>query len=100
MFSTVFPSYHYRVGESTYFVEKIRTGIQDDYFFELPNGTIALPKFHTIRAGKRFEVGEKLEGVTASIGDGVSDFTSKLGDLPAPSIADVGSTISDSVGLS
>ncbi len=70
IFSTKFPSYHPKVGQPTYFVEKIFAGLIDARY---PNFEIAgdfknydwykyynctQPKFHTIRAGHRFKVGD------------------------------------------
>lgn len=68
-FSTRFPSYHPKKGEPTYFVEKFLKGLPDgtwetksDLVSELP---LALdiwaklqPKYHTIRAGKRWKTGD------------------------------------------
>lgn len=80
MFSTVFPAYHPRKGEPTYFVEKIWKGLYDnepsgyipfewqaydeafptgDKYDENLNIHIHLPKFHTIRNGNRWKVGDK-----------------------------------------
>lgn len=69
-FSTVFPSYHPKAGQPTNFVEKIWWGLNDaqtDRFeMELFKNDLLLksfesfpPKFHTIRAGKRWKVGDK-----------------------------------------
>jgi hypothetical protein len=71
-FSRTFPSYHPRKGESTYFVEQIWNGLN---YLQLPVPTnkdlphdfmwSILPlsnygyKYHTIRAGKRWKVGDK-----------------------------------------
>ena len=76
-FSRVFPSYHPRAGEPTYFVEKILRGIHDDEHLEQLqinyetlrslnfNDILELdspgkfePKHHTIRAGHRWKVGD------------------------------------------
>jgi hypothetical protein len=83
-FSTVFPSYHPKKGDYTYFVEKIYNSLGDliprrksGFYFEQlselnPNLTptiqlafydsvnreIIEQKHHTIRAGKRFKVGD------------------------------------------
>lgn len=68
-YSTKFPDYHFRKGEPTYFVEKFLKGLPDgawdtksDLFSEFP---LALekwselqPKYHTIRAGKRWKTGD------------------------------------------
>lgn len=64
-----FPAYHPRKGEPTYFVEKIWAGLADkindfripQYFtdwdwYEYYNG---VPKWHTVRAGNRWKVGDK-----------------------------------------
>lgn len=68
-FSTTFPSYHLRKGEPTLFVEKIFAGLADI----LPGWAMPKefnkydwheyynchsPKFHTIRAGKRWKAGD------------------------------------------
>lgn len=69
-FSRVFPSYHPRKGEPTYFVEKIYKSLDLPRFDS--NGVRVLkhdvfnfadygrcePKHHTIRAGHRFKVGD------------------------------------------
>lgn len=66
-FSRFFPSYHPRKGEPTYFVEKIWSGLGISWFTSLEdklqnlnlNGFSTLnPKYHTIRAGHRFKVGD------------------------------------------
>jgi len=66
-FSTVFPSYHPKAGEPTYFVEKIWQSIglpefeyikdlqYEAWGFRIPDGA----KHHTIRAGHRWKVGDK-----------------------------------------
>lgn len=70
MFSTVFPAYHQRKGDSTYFVEKIFAGLADIVpEWKMPDDFILwnfhiyynckFPKFHTIRAGNRWKVGDK-----------------------------------------
>jgi hypothetical protein len=69
MFSRVFPSYHLKAGQPTYFVEKLIKGFPEfdnpvmDLFSLIP---LALdkfsslkPKYHTIRKGHRFKVGDK-----------------------------------------
>lgn len=75
-FSTVFPSYHPKKGEPTFFVDKIWNGLDRDVYdlFPYSEGYFALnkwdskeaderaklsPKHHTIRAGKRWKVGDK-----------------------------------------
>jgi hypothetical protein len=66
-FSRVFPSYHPRKGEPTYFVEKIYEGIKVpmEYISNYKNQefsypfSVPLPKYHTIRAGHRWKVGDK-----------------------------------------
>ena len=64
-FSRFFPAYHPRKGEPTYFIEKIWAGLADITdrmqgsvdmdFHEYYNG---VPKWHTIRAGNRWKVGD------------------------------------------
>lgn len=64
-FSRNFPAYHPRKGEPTYFVEKIWAGLADSTdrvqgsvdmdFHQYYNG---VPKWHTIRAGNRWKVGD------------------------------------------
>lgn len=64
-FSRFFPAYHPKKGEPTYFVEKIFNGLVRlklpikstglDYDAELSNEE----KYHTIRSGKRWNVGDK-----------------------------------------
>lgn len=75
-FSRYFPSYHPRKGELTYFVEKLNRGLGMeygipfgdeteihfrnlgiDYSFEIYKKSS--PKYHTIRAGNRWKVGDK-----------------------------------------
>ncbi|MES2382366.1 MAG: hypothetical protein V4538_15070 [Bacteroidota bacterium] len=74
-FSRVFPSYHPRKGEPTNFVEKIWKGLDklnltgeeldrciNDYFVsadELCSYNSIHSKYHTIRAGNRWKVGDK-----------------------------------------
>jgi hypothetical protein len=63
-FSRMFPSYHPRKGEPTYFVEKILASLgqslADEY--RLFNPRLSLdsfePKHHTIRSGHRFKAGD------------------------------------------
>lgn len=68
-FSQKFPDYHFRKGEPTYFVEKFLKGLPDgtwetksDLASELPlaldTWTKLQPKYHTIRAGKRWKAGD------------------------------------------
>ena len=73
-FSTKFPSYHPRKGEPTFFVEKLNKGLNPiEYGFVFGdeakkslNGNFDFevykksePKYHTIRAGNRWKVGDK-----------------------------------------
>ncbi|MDB5200557.1 MAG: hypothetical protein JWO92_2520 [Chitinophagaceae bacterium] len=84
-FSRVFPSYHPKKGEPTLFVEKIWKGLvianrrdgeysiwtkvprlMKEGYWQIPhvwrdqmNDDKFLPKFHTIRAGNRWKVGDK-----------------------------------------
>lgn len=80
-FSRVFPSYHPRAGEPTYFVEKIVAGLvrcevngcgtelikslrNNDLLsistlYELYKGTYGSFKYHTVRSGHRWKVGDK-----------------------------------------
>lgn len=70
-FSRYFPSYHPRKGEETFFREKIWCGLADiqrDWSFKIPNEITdwdwykyynGIPKWHTIRAGNRWKVGDK-----------------------------------------
>lgn len=80
-FSRVFPSYHPRAGEPTYFIEKVVGGLvandvkgcdtplikslRDSGLLsisvlnEITKGTYAQYKHHTIRAGHRWKVGDK-----------------------------------------
>lgn len=69
MFSTKFPIYHEKAGQPTFFVEKICAGLADKGilagdpfwkgldcdFHKYYNG---IPKWHTIRAGNRWKVGD------------------------------------------
>lgn len=68
-FSRVFPSYHPRKGEPTYFVEKVWESLYPEIvgwegFFKLNEqfniglNNIYEPKHHTIRAGNRFKEGD------------------------------------------
>lgn len=68
-FSTVFPSYHPKKGQPTYFVEKFLASCADCIEgFQIPEELEAydfhvyynsIGKHHTIREGSRFTVGEK-----------------------------------------
>lgn len=69
MFATVYPYYHPKKGQPTHFVEKICAGLADKGilagdpfwkglqcdFHQYYNG---VPKWHTIRAGNRWTVGD------------------------------------------
>lgn len=69
-FSRYYPSYHPKKGQKTFFAEKVMAAfaelpgydgkIPDEFtdwdWYEYYNGS---PKWHTIRAGKRFKVGDK-----------------------------------------
>lgn len=69
-FSRVFPSYHPKKGEPTFFVEKLYNSIfglwdwgdapgnGNEYVMPLETNTSEL-KHHTIRSGNRWEVGDK-----------------------------------------
>ena len=60
-FSRYFPSYHPRKGEETFFVEKFWEGIGESYFDQYKEARLGNfePKYHTIRAGNRWKVGDK-----------------------------------------
>jgi len=66
-FSRVFPSYHPRKGEPTYFVEKLvqsfnqirRPGDVPDGIFSEEIYHVVYAKNHTIRSGHRWKVGDK-----------------------------------------
>lgn len=68
MFSQTYPSYHPRAGEETFFIEKITKGflllgIPTLEFDELRYWDYGMyeecdPKYHTIRAGYHFKVGD------------------------------------------
>lgn len=70
-FSRTFPAYHPKAGEPTRFIEKVYAGLADILpEFEIPNAAndhwdwheyynCSKPKFHTIRAGDRWKVGDK-----------------------------------------
>ena len=68
--STVFPKYHPKAGQPTHFVEKIFAGLADcQPDWEMPEDFTEYdwyayynceePKFHTIRKGNRWKVGDK-----------------------------------------
>lgn len=78
-FSTVFPAYHPKNGQPTHFIEKMWSGLLHiDHFFyqqflpghndedmaqalEFRNKVLRFtPKYHTIREGHRFKVGDSL----------------------------------------
>ena len=72
IFSRVFPSYHPKSGEETFFVEKILKGLINNNVYPLVgknslNIPISMidkikecePKYHTIRAGNRWKDGDK-----------------------------------------
>jgi hypothetical protein len=66
-FSRTFPLYHPRSGEQTHFIEKLYMNQFIGYEFKAPIQTILNldltvkyePKYHTIRAGKRWKIGDK-----------------------------------------
>lgn len=70
-FSMVFPAYHPKAGQPTNFLNKIYAGLADiNPDFKIPNDANDFwdwdgyyncdsPKFHTIRAGHRWKVGDK-----------------------------------------
>ncbi len=75
-FSRTFPAYHSRKGQPTYFIEKINKALGFEYGIPFGEETekhfadqgvayshnvysICPPKYHTIRSGNRFKVGEK-----------------------------------------
>jgi len=59
-FSKVFPSYHPRRGEPTFFVEKVIKSIGvGNYNVNMEAYNDVSPKHHTIRAGHRWKVGDK-----------------------------------------
>jgi hypothetical protein len=67
-FSRFYPSYHPKKGHETFFVEKITkglvqitgagVGIHEKVDFNLELYYLCNPKFHTIRAGNRWKVGD------------------------------------------
>jgi hypothetical protein len=64
-FSRVFPKYHPKAGQPTYFVEKFLSSINYKYYDEdrqfNPRLSVDIfePKHHTIRNGNRWKVGDK-----------------------------------------
>ena len=64
-FSSVFPKYHPKAGQSTYFVEQIYNSLfSKNNLMDYPKGleiddTIMGVKKHTIRNGNRWKVGDK-----------------------------------------
>lgn len=66
-FSRTFPGYHFRKGEPTFFIEKFWASQHVDFDYKAPVKTLLLiadlfadmPKHHTIRAGKRWKIGDK-----------------------------------------
>lgn len=70
-FSRTFPSYHPRAGQPTFFVEKILAGLSDMHYpdFKIPKEfknydwyeyyNCNQPKYHTMRAGHQWKVGDK-----------------------------------------
>jgi hypothetical protein len=62
MFSQVFPSYHPKKGQPTHFVSKIHSGLMklDPEFFYEPMQPFD-PKYHTIRAGYRYNDGDLMD---------------------------------------
>jgi hypothetical protein len=59
-FSRVFPAYHPRKGEPTYFIEKVVKSLGIDALCPVNPANLinCSPKHHTIRAGKRFKAGD------------------------------------------
>ncbi len=67
-FSRVFPTYHQRKGEPTFFIEKFWASRHVDFDYKAPVKELLLvadilftdqPKYHTIREGNRWKVGDK-----------------------------------------
>lgn len=69
-FSRYFPKGHPKAGEPTFFVEKIWTGLADQWYvmddidfsgidFDFHLYYNGQPKWHTIRSGNRWKVGDK-----------------------------------------
>jgi hypothetical protein len=70
-FSRLFPAYHPKKGEPTFFIEKLYASLADTTNdFQIPNDAndywdwyeyynCNSPKHHTIRAGNRWKVGDK-----------------------------------------
>lgn len=66
-FSKEFPKYHINAGESTWFVQKILMGLvemNDPGEFRPFTGNGWPPKYHTIRVGHRWKVGDKFSART------------------------------------
>jgi hypothetical protein len=68
LFSRLFPGYHPRVGQETFFVEKFWNSIHVDFDFKAPVMSMlgikkisinTGAKYHTIRLGNRFKPGDK-----------------------------------------
>src|SRR5690242_11147919 len=69
-FSRTFPSYHPKAGQPTHVIEKLYAGLADTIpQFKIPNDAneywdwheyynCKLPKYHTIRGGHRWKVGD------------------------------------------
>src|SRR5690606_34440424 len=63
-FSRVYPPYHPKAGQPTYFIEKIWASLNRPVICnnklkkESSNDDIIWPKYHTIRAGHRWKVGD------------------------------------------
>lgn len=75
MFARTFPAYHPKAGQPTHFIEKIWAALADmgkvetvidapahEYFERFPadfqSDYVGKPKWHTIRAGERWKVGD------------------------------------------
>lgn len=71
IFSRTFPAYHPKSGQPTHFVEKVLESLYPDIVgwdgfyslkekgFDIGLNNIYQPKYHTIRAGNRWKVGDK-----------------------------------------
>lgn len=61
-FSRVFPAYHPRKGEPTFFLEKIWSSLNECYFDQIGDLDVSTeyfdPKHHTIRDNYRFKAGD------------------------------------------
>jgi len=69
--SRKFPAYHKKAGKDTYFVEGFLKGLPEIENYKVPTDLFSeislaldiwqtlMPKYHTIRAGKRFKPGDK-----------------------------------------